>query len=470
MVKQTLRVVWVAMQGCAYYIEKAQQGDRRALAEAFKLVEAMARAYVFKRIANRQDVEDILQDAYLIACRNLGNLRNPAAFPAWFQAILSTSVYQALRDMQRRPAQLSDMDLLPSLDPNPCDVAVRHQTRRAVLEILASLNGQDREACILRYVHGRPYKEIAKTLGISLGSLKRRLHAARESIIRKYRKDRQRVIRVGYMPISDHLLPMVSHARHMAEGYEVHLQRFMSWASLVKAMANGLVDAAFVMAPIAMSLHNQGMDILYVLDGHHDGSALTISSADGRRPKGKVGLPYIVSTHAAILKLHMSHDGDGDSWGGLAYVNPSYALQSLRLGRISSFFCSEPWSAISVAEGSGRVVARSRDMAPGHMCCGLTVRKAFAEKHPDLVKQYVDSLLWARDAVQADATASGRIQESYTGVPAGIASAVLEQEHISFNDLKPSMDRAEQAMSLSLAAGVLSRPCALDNLINTGFA
>ena len=279
--------------------------------------------------------EDILQDAYMIACEKLHNLRNPAAFPGWFRAILSTSMYRALRDMKRQPDQLPGMDMFPSLDPSPYEVAVRYQTREIIARIRGSLEGRDKEACIQRYIHGRPYKEIAESLGLPLGTLKRRLHGARETIIREYQKSQARVIRVGYLPISDHLLAMVSHARHIQTNCEVHLQRFLSWSALVQALANGLLDAAFVMAPLAMSLHSKGMEIIYVLDGHHDGSALTIGSKDDSLKDGRMGLPYAISTHAAILKSHMDLGQNTESSVRPEYINPSYIIRSLKIGRAS---------------------------------------------------------------------------------------------------------------------------------------
>ncbi len=458
-----------AMKDCTYYIEKALGGDSYALAEAFKLVEGMSRAYIYRQIHSKHTAEDILQDSYLIACEKLHNLRNPAAFPGWFRAILSTSMYRALRDKKRQPDQLSEMDVLPSLDPSPYELAVRYQTREIISQILASLKGRDKEACVQRYIHGRPYKEIAEGLGLPLGTLKRRLHEARETIIREYQKKQARIIRVGYLPISDHLLAMVAHARHAPTNCEVHLQRFLSWSALVKSLANGLLDAAFVMAPLGMSLHAQGMEIIYVLDGHHDGSALTIGSEDEGLQAGRMGLPYAISTHAAILESHLGLSENAKSNVRPEYINPSYIIRSLKTRKISAFFCSEPWSARSVADGSGQVIARSGEISPGHMCCGLTVRKSFALAHPELLKQYVASLLRARDTVHADPVACGRIQESYTGVPAAIASKVIEQGHITFNDLRPTKDRAQQAMNLALKAGILSHPCKLNQFLCSDF-
>jgi len=457
------------MKDCAYYIKRALSGDKYALAEAFKLVDGMSRAYVRRRISDKDVVEDILQDSYLIACEKLHNLRNPAAFPGWFRAILSSSLYQTLRNIKRQPDQLSGMDRLPSPDIGPYEVSTRYQTHEIISRILKSLKGRDREACIQRYVHGLSYKEIAKSQGIPLGTLKRRLHEARDIIVREYQRSQARVIRVGYLPISDHLLAMVAHARHSQTDCEVLLQRFLSWSSLVRALSNGLLDAAFVMAPLAMSLHARGMEIAYVLDGHHDGSALIVGRESKSLMGGLTGLPYPISTHAAILKYHLGLKKGGEPDVRPQYINPSYLIRSLRTSRISSFFCAEPWCSKSVAEGYGRVIARSGDISPGHMCCGLTVRMSFAAEHSDLLRQYVASLLLARDAVYADPVACGRVQESYTGVPAGIASGVVEQGHISFNDLRPDRGRAEQAMDLALKAGTMSQPCKLDQFLCPDF-
>ena len=289
-------------------------------------------------------------------------------------------------------------------------------------------------------------------------------------MIKAFKTHEEPVIRVGYLPISDHLLCMASHCINR-KNLEIRLKKFLSWASLANSLENGLLDAAFIMAPMAMALRNKGVPIVYVMDAHHDGSAITVRNGldvDQLSTETRVGLPYATSTHSILFADMVGINRESNpSTIKTRYRGPSYLLNSLINREIDAFFCAEPWNTKAVIEGAGSILARSKDFLPGHICCILVVREAFLEKHGDLVRSYLRLLRSTNEYLLADFSRSAKIQERYTGVSADIIEHVMNKGEITFSDIIPDRGRIESLMRLAMQTGILDGPCNLDAFLCT---
>jgi NitT/TauT family transport system substrate-binding protein len=136
---------------------------------------------------------------------------------------------------------------------------------------------------------------------------------------------------------------------------------------------------------------------------------------------------------------------------------------------IDGFFCAEPWGTMAAARG-GRILARSGDIAPGHICCVLVARNEFMRHKPHLLLDYVRQLQKAGEYIARHPRESAAIQARSTGADAAAAEEVLSKGHITFSDLVPDQARTRAAMDLALAAGILDRPCDLAAFVCTEFA
>jgi RNA polymerase sigma-70 factor (ECF subfamily) len=152
-------------------------------------------------LGNRAEAEEAVQDALARACESIGDLRDPAAAPAWFLRIVTT---QCLRTLRRRRLRrrlfgwLStkdgagiDVDAAPATTEGQTDdIAERMHSgaRPAVTEALVDreelgallgrlhdLSAQQRTALILRYGHDLPVAEVAELLGVELATVKTHL-------------------------------------------------------------------------------------------------------------------------------------------------------------------------------------------------------------------------------------------------------------------------------------------------------
>jgi len=141
----------------------------------------------------------------------------------------------------------------------------------------------------------------------------------------------------------------------------------------------------------------------------------------------------------------------------------------MRSNKIDSFFCAEPWGTKCTHEKLGQILICSKDIMPGHTCCILAVRREYAVKRGDIVRDYVSLLLEARDRICIDPYFGAMIQSLFTGIALGIAAHVLEQRLVTFDDLKPDKQRV-MAITRMIRSGVEdSMNFDLDRFVSTDF-
>lgn len=458
------------MNGLRQSLERTRGGNKNAFAEVIVLFQDMAMAVAMRHLGNRALAEEAVQDAFALAWLKLSGLKELDAFPGWFRTLL-------IRCCQRARQRTHGCQNLPEADAigadfqstDPYAVVTRYLDRQQVWTILRELSAPCREACHQRYVLGRSYKEIAATLGLPMGTLKRRLHDVRERIVKHCSEHSENNINIGFLPISDHLLLMAAHHWYNGRVFRINPRKYLSWSSLVHALKTHVLDAALIMAPLGMALHNENLAIRHVLDCHHDGSAITVreNAHQTKRPGGVMALPHQISTHRMLLQMFFDREHNDRTGmprhGGFSqqFISPSYVIGSLQQRKIDGFFCSEPWSTKSVAQGIGRIVARSRDLSPGHSCCILVIRESFIQREGHKFEAFLDLLEETGKHLSMHPREGARILKLYTGVDQGTAEHVLCNRHITFTDLRPDPHRSTQLMRLALEAGVLRRPCDL---------
>ena len=162
-------------------VEAARNGDVGSFAELYRrhYVRMVGVAYCI--LSDRHLAEDAAQEAFAIACRELGRLRRAEKFTSW----LGVLCRNAANRMSRRRTEVvaSENVLAPRSD------ASRDGLHQAVRESVQNLPIQQREVVMLRYFSGLSYEQIAETLGITSRAVNGRLTRAKrkmaESLERK---------------------------------------------------------------------------------------------------------------------------------------------------------------------------------------------------------------------------------------------------------------------------------------------
>ena len=141
-------------------------------------------------LSNDADAADATQDALLTAWRQLPRLRDAAAFDGWLNRIVANAALMArrhrlrLREVSVAPIQSGEMPHEPEPAPD-----LRERTafddvvdNDAIGRGFDRMRPQDRMILVLHHVEERPVAEIARSLGIPVGTVKSRLHAARSAL------------------------------------------------------------------------------------------------------------------------------------------------------------------------------------------------------------------------------------------------------------------------------------------------
>ena len=169
-------------------IQAARVGDRGAFEELVRSTAQLVFAHVYLDCRDVHRAEDLTQETYLLAWRQLRALEDLSAFRPW---LLSIASRVAIDDARRRgrqkrsgPSEEADLRLVrgDSLDP-PAEVQAQEQRQR-MLSALASLPEQYRRPLMLRYLADADYDTISRQLGLSNGSLRGLLHRGLEMMRR----------------------------------------------------------------------------------------------------------------------------------------------------------------------------------------------------------------------------------------------------------------------------------------------
>ncbi len=141
---------------------------------------------------NRQDAEEVVQDAFWAVVRKIDSFRGESAFGSWLYRIVANAAYQKLRRRRNREQELSLDEVLPFFDergrhvapeidwtPRGSDPATQTELRMALTAAIDELPAASRTALVLRDVEGRSNEEIAETLGLTVPVVRTRVHRAR---------------------------------------------------------------------------------------------------------------------------------------------------------------------------------------------------------------------------------------------------------------------------------------------------
>jgi RNA polymerase sigma-70 factor (ECF subfamily) len=130
--------------------------------------------YAARMLGSTDAAEDAVQEAFVRAYEQLRQCRDPENFVGWFFLILRNRCL-AERRRGRNTTELAEAAELPS--PERTEHAVEaNEERRALDAALAALTPEQREVFVLKHIEGWSYEDIARHTGLSVGSLKMRMH------------------------------------------------------------------------------------------------------------------------------------------------------------------------------------------------------------------------------------------------------------------------------------------------------
>jgi RNA polymerase sigma-70 factor (ECF subfamily) len=176
-------------------VEAARNGDREAYVDLIRARTDRLFAIAQRILRDIDRAEDALQDALVIAWRDLKGLRDPDRFDAWLQRLLiNVCIAQATRE-RRRTANLRvlPVDDGPAAPDDLLSVGDRDQLDRG----FRRLPPDQRAILVLHHFLGYAPSEIAETLGIPAGTARSRLHHAHRAMRAALEADARTSIKEG---------------------------------------------------------------------------------------------------------------------------------------------------------------------------------------------------------------------------------------------------------------------------------
>jgi RNA polymerase sigma-70 factor (ECF subfamily) len=159
-------------------VVRAKAGDRAAFERI--ALESSDELYAIATgiLRDREAAADALQNALVHIWQDMPTLREPDRFAAWARRVLVNRCYQIIRARRRWPVPVS----ISPVDAVVGDAERELGTRDEIERAFARLSPEQRAVVVMHYFRDRPQDEIAESLGISVGTVKSRLHHAKRLI------------------------------------------------------------------------------------------------------------------------------------------------------------------------------------------------------------------------------------------------------------------------------------------------
>ncbi|HEY7589666.1 MAG TPA: sigma-70 family RNA polymerase sigma factor [Candidatus Limnocylindrales bacterium] len=180
-------------------LERARDGDLDAFNDLVVCYQDHLYALVARMVPDRDQASDAVQEAFFSAFRNMHSFRG-GSVRSWLSRICVNAAMDAQRAKKRRPSQpypeLEDDTWQPpaGAEADPVHTTLTHERTTALNEALARITDDQRTAIVLFDVEGYDYAEIAEMTGVSLGTVKSRIHRGRLAL-RGLLEDRMELFR-----------------------------------------------------------------------------------------------------------------------------------------------------------------------------------------------------------------------------------------------------------------------------------
>jgi NitT/TauT family transport system substrate-binding protein len=186
----------------------------------------------------------------------------------------------------------------------------------------------------------------------------------------------------------------------------VHFEalKFSSFAEMAEALRNGNIQAAFIIAPLAVVLRQQGVDVKVVMIGNrHESTLIARKSLHAKKLEDLSGctiaVPMRYSGHNLCL-LKMIEEKGLQGKIRVVEMNPPDMASALTSGALDAYFVGEPFAAQTVLSADANVVAYVESLWPNFICNLMLVENKWLTANFSLAKKLVETAarsgLWAK--------------------------------------------------------------------------
>lgn len=264
-------------------------------------------------------------------------------------------------------------------------------------------------------------------------------------------------LHLGYVPLCDAAPVIAAHEMGFAraEGLDLDLTAEPSWATLRDRLALGYLDAAHILAPLALAsalgLSGPPSDLIVPLSLSLNGNAITLSNtlwaamapesesladiarafarvARERKAAGKpltLGTVHPFSSHTYQLRLFTDAGGLDPAAFRLVAVPPQHSVETLSRGIVDGFCAGAPWNAVAVAAGLGRIAALGCEVAPDSPEKVLAVSPRLDGAIAPLVRAVARAGRWCADPANRTELVHRLARRAYLNLEPGLIARTI---------------------------------------------
>ncbi|WP_086233301.1 ABC transporter substrate-binding protein [Campylobacter devanensis] len=239
-------------------------------------------------------------------------------------------------------------------------------------------------------------------------------------------------IKIGYLPICDHLI-IIAKDIFSSDEFDIVPIKFANWADLSEALRAKAVDGAFLLAPLGLMLKGSGVDIKAIMAAHKNGSSLvvnnsikTINELEGKN----IAIPSRFSSHYYILHKLLSEHNIKVNLVDMAPTEMPFALLT---NRIDGYIVAEPFGQLAVKRGAVNLIL-SKDVVPNHICCLLNYSSELANSK--IANQLTKSFKLAANFIEKNHSEAAIIGSKILAQDTDIINKIIGEKIVSYSDLK----------------------------------
>jgi NitT/TauT family transport system substrate-binding protein len=256
---------------------------------------------------------------------------------------------------------------------------------------------------------------------------------------------------------------------------------FQGFPEIKEALISNRMQAAFMVAPMAIALRAQGVPVKIVYLGHRYGSAVVVQKDGNVRSfadlRGKtIAIPSRFSDERLIVYKALRENAMSRDDVKLVEMAPPDVTGALAAKAIDAFSMGEPFPSQAEMSGFGRVLFHAKEYWPDYISCVLVVRQDAIDTRPEAVQVLVDGI--ARSGLWLDKGRENRVHAAdfvgryyYRQNPKLLEWALTNPlDRVLYTPLTPYRHDFELITSLMRETGLLERDIAFEEYVDTRFA
>ncbi|WP_276088302.1 sigma-70 family RNA polymerase sigma factor [Pedobacter sp. JY14-1] len=172
------------------YLEQAIRGERAGLEYLVNTYRDMAYSIAIRVTGNHEDAEEVVQDGFLKAFKNLAEFKRASKFSTWlYRIIYNTALSKASSGKNFTMELQEDNQYQQYIEPNAVMQQMAGADRRKYLNMaMQKLKAQDQLILSLHYIAEKSITEITEILGMKSSAIKMRLFRSRKQLLEELQR------------------------------------------------------------------------------------------------------------------------------------------------------------------------------------------------------------------------------------------------------------------------------------------